>query len=165
MTMHRLLARLLGALVLAGLGACSPSAPPPSPTVGASGPRPLTAEEAELMARLPKDVTQGNHSWVMDAILGKPKRVIRTVGILVYDGVNDLDAMGPRYVLGQTGAKARLISVKPGPIKTVMGVQLLPDATIDEVQQLDILVVPGGFTGTVEAAYDPKVLGWIRAID
>jgi putative intracellular protease/amidase len=163
MSIRRTLSIALAALALAVLGACSPSAPPPK--AAASGPKPLTAEEAELKARLPEDVTQGNHSWVMDAILGKPKQVIRSVGILVYDGVNDLDFMGPRYVLGQTGAKARLIGVKPGPIKTVMGVQVVPDATIDEVQQLDILVVPGGFTGTVEAAYDPKVLGWIRRID
>jgi len=85
--------------------------------------------------------------------------------ILVYDGVNDLDFTGPRYVLGQSGAKTQLIGIKPGPIKTVMGVQVVPDATIDEVSQLDILIVPGGFTGTIEAAYDPKVLDWIRAID
>lgn len=163
MSIRRTLSIALAALALAVLGACSPSTPPPK--AAASGPKPLTAEEAELKARLPEDVTHGNHAWVMDAILGKPKQVIRSVGILVYDGVNDLDFMGPRYVLGQTGAKARLIGVKPGPIKTVMGVQVVPDATIDEVQQLDILVVPGGFTGTVEAAYDPKVLAWIRQID
>lgn len=46
-----------------------------------------------------------------------------------------------------------------------MGVQVVPDTVIDEVSQLDILIIPGGFTGTIEAAYDPKVLGWIRAID
>jgi putative intracellular protease/amidase len=41
----------------------------------------------------------------------------------------------------------------------------VPDTTIDAVTQLDILIVPGGFTGTIDAAYDPKVLQWIRAID
>ena len=114
--------------------------------------------------RLPK-MTMFNHQKIMGDLLGKPAIEAERIGILVYDGVNDLDFTGPRYVLGQSGAKTRLIGVKPGPIKTVMGVQVVPDTTIDEVKQLDILVIPGGFTGTIEAAYDPKVLDWIRAID
>ncbi|MFM7852351.1 MAG: DJ-1/PfpI family protein, partial [Flammeovirgaceae bacterium] len=58
------------------------------------------------------------------------------------------DMMGPRYVLGQAGAKVQLIALHPGNIKTVMGVQVVPDNVIDSVNQLDILVIPGGFTGT-----------------
>jgi putative intracellular protease/amidase len=163
----RLRGLLLAALALA-LGACgpAPSAPPRATTHAPSASTPLTPEEAALQRQLPDKVsTDHQHAWLMDAILGKPKVPIKTIGILVYDGVNDLDFMGPRYVLGQSGAKTRLVGVKPGPIRTVMGVQVVPDATIDEVKQLDILVIPGGFTGTVEASYDPKVLDWIRAID
>jgi transcriptional regulator GlxA family with amidase domain len=59
----------------------------------------------------------------------------------------------------------RLIGTKPGTLKTVMGVQVVPDTVIDEVSQLDILIIPGGFTGTIEASYDERVLGWIRKID
>jgi putative intracellular protease/amidase len=165
--------QLLGLLALAGLtglGACQREAAPgaataqPSATRGSEA-RPITAAEAEIKAKIPEQMDQGNHAWVMDAILGKARTPIRTVGILVYDGVNDLDFTGPRYVLGQVGAKTQLVGIKPGPIKTVMGVQVVPDTTIDEVTQLDIVVIPGGFTGTVEAAYDPKVLAWIRQID
>lgn len=125
----------------------------------------MSADDAALKAQLPEQVTPENHSMVMDAILGKPKHPILQIGILVYDGVNDLDFTGPRYLLGQAGATTRLIGVKPGPIKTVMGVQVIPDTVIDEVKQLDILIIPGGFTGTIEAAYDERVLDWIRAID
>lgn len=125
----------------------------------------LSAADAALRAQLPKQVTPENHSMVMDAILGKPKHPIRQIGILVYDGVNDLDFMGPRYILGQSGATTRLIGIKPGPIKTVMGVQVVPDTVIDDVKQLDILIIPGGFTGTIEASYDERVLGWLRMID
>lgn len=145
------------------LAACSdapaPAAPPPPAAER------LSAEDAALRDRLPKEITPENHSMVMDAILGKPKKPLRDIGILVYEGVNDLDFMGPRYILGQTGATTRLIGVKPGPIKTVMGVQVVPDTVIDDVKQLDILIIPGGFTGTIEAAYDDKVLNWIRTID
>lgn len=124
-----------------------------------------TAADSLLMSNLPDTLTNENHSAIMDAILGKPKHKIRNIGILVYDGVNDLDMMGPRYVLGQGGAKTQLIALKPGNIKTVMGVEIVPNTVIDDVTQLDILVIPGGFKGTIEAAYDEKLLDWIRKID
>jgi len=158
---------LLAAAALA-LAACQPAPPaPPTSTAqgGAAVNLQLTPEEQALKARLPEKVQGADHAWVMDAILGKPKKPIKSIGILVYDGVNDLDFTGPRYVLGQSGAKTQLVGVKPGPIRTVMGVQVIPDTTIDQVDQLDILIIPGGFTGTVEAAYDPKILDWIRRID
>jgi putative intracellular protease/amidase len=151
--------------LLAGCGP-TPRSDAHVPKAAASASTPLTADEQALQARLPEKVEgDTTHAWVMDAILGKPRQAIKTIGILVYDGVNDLDMMGPRYVLGQAGAKTRLVAVKPGPIKTVMGVQVVPDAVIDEVRQLDILIIPGGFAGTIEAAYDNRVLDWIRAID
>lgn len=149
-----------------GLAGCQPEpVPAPKERATAQVNLQLTAEEEALKSRLPETVQGADHAWVMDAILGKPKKSIKSIGILVYDGVNDLDFTGPRYVLGQSGAKTQLIGVKPGPIRTVMGVQVIPDTTIDQVEQLDILIIPGGFSGTVEAAYDPKILDWIRHID
>ncbi|MFM8834174.1 MAG: DJ-1/PfpI family protein, partial [Cytophagales bacterium] len=118
-----------------------------------------------IFEQLPDTIKEENHSMIMDAILGKPKHTIKTIGILVYDGVNDLDMMGPRYVLGQAGAKVQLIALHPGNIKTVMGVQVVPDNVIDSVNQLDILVIPGGFTGTIQAVYDERLHDWIRKID
>ena len=157
---------LAAACLVLTLASCQRAEPPAPRPPAAPATEILTPEEQALKDRLPEKVSNNQeHAWIMDAILGKPKRPIQSIGILVYDGVNDLDFTGPRYVLGQSGAKTRLVGIKPGPIKTVMGVQVVPDTTIDEVKQLDILVIPGGFTGTIEAAYDPKVLAWIRAID
>jgi len=125
----------------------------------------ISEGDSLLRKQLPDTLTPENHSMIMDAILGKPKHAIGTIGILVYDGVNDLDMMGPRYVFGQSGAKVQLIAIKPGHIKTVMGVQIVPDNVIDSVKQMDILVIPGGFKGTLEAAYDTKLHEWIRNMD
>jgi transcriptional regulator GlxA family with amidase domain len=124
-----------------------------------------TAADSLLMSNLPDTVTNENHSALMDMILGKPKHNIKNIGILVYDGVNDLDMMGPRYVFGESGAKTRLIALKPGNIKTAMGVEIVPNTVIDSVNQLDILIIPGGFKGTIEAAYDKSLHEWIRKID
>lgn len=125
----------------------------------------LSAQDSIIKMQLPDTITNEDHSMIMDLILGKPKTQIKSIGILVYEGVNDLDFMGPKYVLSQTGVKAQLIGIKPGPFKTVMGTQIIPDVVMDSVHQLDILVIPGGFKGTIEAAYDTKILDWIRKID
>jgi putative intracellular protease/amidase len=125
----------------------------------------MSSADSTLKKQLPDTITHENHSIVMDMILGKPKSSIKTIGILVYNGVNDLDVMGPRYVLGQAGAKTKLIALKPGSIKTVMGVEIIPNTIIDSVSHLDILIVPGGATGTVLASYNKKLLQWIRDID
>lgn len=102
----------------------------------------------------------------MESLFGKPAHEIKTIGILVYDGVNDLDVMGPRYVLGQAmGVETKLIAINKGNIKTVMGVELVPNTVIDSVSRLDVLIIPGGFTGTVEAVYNKALHTWIRKID
>ncbi|MEM1041414.1 MAG: DJ-1/PfpI family protein [Bacteroidota bacterium] len=124
-----------------------------------------TLEEAWQTAPEMPGMTEQTHAEMM-AALGSPRMPIQTIGILVYDGVNELDLMGPRYVLGQfMGAQTLLVAVEPGTVTTVMGVEIVPDTLMAEVDALDILVVPGGFTGTIEATYDERVHDWIRRID
>lgn len=150
-------------LALLLLASCSQKSEKTPPKAASST---LSKEDSLKLKETIDNFRPDNHSSTMDAILGKPKHEIRTIGILVYDGVNDLDFMGPRYVLGQSmGVKTQLIALKPGHIKTVMGVEIVPNTIIDSVNQLDILVIPGGFTGTIEAAYDKKLHDWIRKID
>lgn len=124
-----------------------------------------TLDEARQTAPEMPGMTETTHADLM-ATLGTPRVPVQTIGILVYDGVNELDLMGPRYTLGQfMGAQTMLIATEPGTITTVMGVEIVPDTLMADVDALDILVVPGGFTGTIEAAYDEEILAWIRAID
>lgn len=124
----------------------------------------LSPEDSLIKSRLPDTLTPENHSMVMSEILGKPKHDIKSIGILVYDGVNDLDFMGPRYVLSQSGAQMQLIALKPGHITTATGMEIVPNDVIDHVEHLDILIIPGGLKGTVEASYNTRLHDWIRKI-
>jgi transcriptional regulator GlxA family with amidase domain len=91
---------------------------------------------------------------------------VDTIGILVYDGVNTLDVLGPQSILAaDMESTTLLIGTQAGPVTTTSGVVLQTDRTIDEVDRLDILVVPGGFRGTILAAYDEPLHDWIRMID
>jgi transcriptional regulator GlxA family with amidase domain len=126
----------------------------------------MSVQDSARIAKEIENFSPENHVNSMELVFGKPKFNIKTIGILVYDGVNDLDVIGPRYVLGQAmGVKTQLISIKKGNIKTVMGVEIVPNTTIDAINQLDILIIPGGFKGTIEAAYDEELHKWIRKID
>ena len=128
------------------------------------GPAP---ENAEVTTNPALQVTAENHDALMaDLMPDKGYTHVKTIGILVYDGVNELDVFGPRYVLTQDmQSQLQLIALEPGPVTTVTGLTFEPNTTIDQVDSLDILIIPGGFRGTIEAAYDEEVLDWIRKID
>ncbi len=126
----------------------------------------MNKEDSLKLVKEISNFSPENHVNTMEMFFGKPKHEIKTIGILVYDGVNDLDMMGPRYIFGQAmGVKTKLIALKPGNIKTVMGIEIVPTTIIDSISALDVLVIPGGFTGTVEAVYNKNLHEWIKKID
>ncbi len=95
----------------------------------------------------------------------------RTVGILIFDEVEELDFVGPFEVFGMA-EKIRAGSFRPltigvdrGAVKGVNGLVVMPDHEIDTAPPLDILVVPGG-RGTRREMANPKVLKFVsRAFD
>ena len=126
----------------------------------------MNKEDSLKLVKEISNFSPENHVNTMEMFFGKPKHEIKTIGILVYDGVNDLDMMGPRYIFGQAmGVKTKLIALKPGNIKTVMGIEIVPTTIIDSISALDVLVIPGGFTGTIEAVYNKNLHEWIKKID
>lgn len=94
------------------------------------------------------------------------------VGILVYDGVNAMDAMGPYQVFSSAGLKPMFVSASKdaqGQYKTAIstngGFQLTAHRTIGNTSNLDVLVVTGGTLETARMAENTEVLNWIKAID
>lgn len=88
------------------------------------------------------------------------------VAILLYDRVTLLDAIGPYEVfVTLPGATVQFVAAAAGPIRADSGaLTLLPDATFDNVSRTDLLVVPGGNSGTAAAARDERTLAWVRAM-
>ncbi|WP_454195809.1 DJ-1/PfpI family protein [Nocardia sp. Marseille-Q1738] len=90
------------------------------------------------------------------------------VGILLYDGFSLLDPTGPAEILSRVpGARVRMLAERPGPVRTDTGdVAVVADCALDEVDRLDVLLVPGaGNRGTVSAIGNTGLLQWIRAVD
>lgn len=94
------------------------------------------------------------------------------VVILVFDDVEVLDACGPFEVFSVANRIAAqrsrpapfevlLVASGTGPVTMRGGLQVLPMRDLDEVNDLDLLLVPGGVTDAVEQ--DERVLAWLRA--
>ena len=89
-----------------------------------------------------------------------PTRIV----FVVYPNVTQLDLTGPAQVLSRLrNARVDLVWKSRDPVQTDSGFALLPTAALDEVEQADILCVPGGF-GCVDMMQDEEVLGWVQRI-
>lgn len=89
------------------------------------------------------------------------------VGIVLYEDAEELDWAGPWEVLSALPAvgeaNVMTIAERDGPIRCAKGLRVLPDRTFDQVDALDVLLVPGGQGSRVELA-NPVLLDWIRRI-
>ncbi len=112
-----------------------------------------------------KDINSDELAALYNSYSSSKDYDIKTVGILLFDGVNSLDAMGPAYIFGTIpNVQTQMIGVEPGPITTAMGAAMVPATVIDSVQALDILIIPGGYT-SILSAYDERLHDWIIEID
>ncbi len=87
----------------------------------------------------------------------------RTVAILVFEGVELLDAFGPAEVFVVAGEgrlfRVALVAASRAPLRTMGGLTVVPDAAYGDLPSPDVVVVPGGDLGAV----GEDGLGWLRA--
>jgi transcriptional regulator GlxA family with amidase domain len=91
----------------------------------------------------------------------------RTIGILLFDDVEELDFAGPWEVL--TALRAAVddslqvvtIAERDGPVHCAKGLRVLPDHTFANAPALDVVLVPGG-QGTRKEVDNPVLIEWLR---
>ncbi len=84
------------------------------------------------------------------------------IGSLLFEGVDQIDLTGPFEVFSRLpNSTYRVFGKTTAPVRDVRGLRLLPDASLTEAPQLDLLHVPGGF-GQEALMDDEEVLAWIR---
>jgi transcriptional regulator GlxA family with amidase domain len=92
---------------------------------------------------------------------------VRQIGIFLFDGVEELDAVGPWEVLshwtqvhpGDDWA-AFLFSADGRPVTAAKGMVLGAQHSLADMPKLDVLVHPGG-AGTRPLMHDPEHLRWL----
>jgi hypothetical protein len=103
--------------------------------------------------------TAERHQKMMDILFTPSKVPIKRIGILLYDGYNTLDAIGPYHTLAEImGAKTYFIAKKRGIVKNQRGLEIKVDSSFDDVTSLDILVIPGGAAETFMQTQDTATL-------
>jgi transcriptional regulator GlxA family with amidase domain len=90
------------------------------------------------------------------------------IGILLFDDVEELDAVGPWEVLGAWAlahpdeAEVVALSAQSGQVRAAKGLRLYADRSLDQAGQLDVLLHPGGM-GTRRLLKEPEHLAWLKA--
>ncbi|MFD8423059.1 GlxA family transcriptional regulator [Streptomyces sp. NPDC059466] len=91
---------------------------------------------------------------------------MRTVLVVLFDGVQSLDVTGPAEVFAgaetcRAGSyRVRTASLDGAPVRTSSGLALVPDGTLAAAPDPHTLLVPGG-SGTRRP--DPRLTDWLRA--
>ncbi|HWA38976.1 MAG TPA: DJ-1/PfpI family protein [Burkholderiales bacterium] len=84
------------------------------------------------------------------------------IGMLIFDDMTQLDFTGPYEVFAQmAGCEVRVIAKSREPVTAKGGLKFLPDTTIADAPQLDVLFVPGG-PGVGALMEDRPVLEFLR---
>lgn len=100
---------------------------------------------------------------------GDPGDEQRTIGILLFDGVEELDAVGPWEVLAswtqqhpQDGWNIACLSAGGDDVTGAKGLRLGAHHCLEDAPALSVLIHPGG-AGTRGLLQDPAHLDWVRA--
>jgi len=105
------------------------------------------------------------HHDMMTGTMPDPAKQ-KTIAVLLYEGFTPMDAFGPMASVSTlNGYRVVTVAKTKDPIKAETGTIMIADHTLDEISQADVLIVPGGLFGTIDASKDEQILSWIRTID
>lgn len=95
---------------------------------------------------------------------------MKHIGILIFDGVEELDAVGPWEVLAcwtrdypEDDFSVSFISSDGNPVAAAKGLTLTPHTSAADAPPLDVFLHPGG-QGTRRLMRDESHLAWMRSL-
>jgi len=87
-----------------------------------------------------------------------------TVGLVLFEGAEELDWAGPWEVFRHAGMNDALDTVliaEQSPVTSAKGLRVLPDHLLDDAPHLDVVMVPGGLATRTERDNE-RLVGWLR---
>lgn len=85
------------------------------------------------------------------------------VGFVIFPDLTQLDFTGPQQVLARLPNSAMHIVAKSlAPVPSDSGLGLVPTHTFDNCPRLDLLCIPGGNAGVVQAIADRETIAFVR---
>jgi transcriptional regulator GlxA family with amidase domain len=94
--------------------------------------------------------------------------VTRTIGIVLFDGVEELDFAGPWEVFTALRAfdpelQVVTISESGDLVRCAKGLRVLPDHSFADAPEIQVVLVPGG-QGTRREVDNPVLIDWLRKV-
>src|SRR5690242_12259956 len=94
------------------------------------------------------------------------RTIMTNIGIIVFDGAEELDFVGPWEVFGaalQSEMKGSLVTVAETarPIRSAKGLSVVPDTTFSQAPRFDVILVPGG-QGTRREVNNAVMIDYLR---
>src|SRR5580704_6669124 len=88
-----------------------------------------------------------------------------TIAILVFDGAEEMDFVGPWEVFTAavdrlTGERVMTVAETLRPVVCEKGMHVLPDVTYEDARGVDVVVVPGG-SGARREIDNPATVRWL----
>jgi transcriptional regulator GlxA family with amidase domain len=115
-------------------------------------------------------------TWAIGGDAGKPGSDpnhgarTRNVAIVLYDGVEILDFAGPSEVFASAGNiagapgtpayRVYTLGATKNPVKSQGFISVTPEFSIDDAPKPDIIVIPGGQSGTLTS--DARFMAWVK---
>jgi transcriptional regulator GlxA family with amidase domain len=94
---------------------------------------------------------------------------VTTLGVLLFDGAEELDFVGPWEVftmaaLQRDDVQVVALAERSAPIRCAKGLRVLPDHTLADAPDLDVVLVPGG-QGTRREVENPVLIEWLQKVE
>jgi transcriptional regulator GlxA family with amidase domain len=89
---------------------------------------------------------------------------VPVVGLILFEGAEELDWAGPWEVFTVAGMNGALRTVTIGetsPMTSAKGLRVLPDHTLDDAPDLDVVMVPGGLA-TRQQVDNERLITFLR---
>jgi cyclohexyl-isocyanide hydratase len=85
------------------------------------------------------------------------------VGFVIFPELTQLDFTGPQQVLARLpGSAMHIVAKTAAPVPSDSGLGLLPTHTFDNCPSLDLICVPGGRAGIVQAMRDKETIEFVQ---
>ena len=85
------------------------------------------------------------------------------VGFVIFPDLTQLDFTGPQQVLARLPQSAmHIVAKSAAPVPSDSGLALVPTHTFDSCPRLDLICVPGGNAGVVQAVGDWETIEFVR---
>ena len=85
-----------------------------------------------------------------------------SVGLVLFDGLTQLDLTGPYEVLARMpDTRVHLVAASSEPVRSEWGLVIVPDTTFDDAPPIDVLCVPGGWSVNAHLT-DDALLEFLR---